>query len=153
MKYLLLFILASLFNVIEAQELRYEINSADANMSIQECRLNWSLGGFLDFDMYNDDVHLSNPWLFNDVVKTVVSNGSFVLYPNPSFNFVSICVDDYRSLPYKLTVYNINGEKVFVKNITSNHESIALSKLSSGMYFFEYVKDGKRIGMNKMLKE
>lgn len=153
MRYLLLFVWTSVFSVIEAQEPKYEINSADANMIIQECRLNWSLGGILVFDISNNEVNLSSPWLSNDVVNTVVSNGSFVLYPNPSSDFVSICVDEPYNLPYMLTIYNINGKKILVKDVTSNHESIPLFKLSKGMYFFEYVKDGKRIGMNKMLKE
>lgn len=104
MKYLLLLLLfwAFLFSVIEAQELQYEINSVDDSMTNQECKLNWSLGRILDFDMFNNEVHLSNPWLSNDVQKPVVNKGSFVLYPNPSSHFVSIYVDDYSSLPYRL---------------------------------------------------
>jgi len=153
MKYLLFFVLSIVFNFVEAQELYYELNSASGNMSNQASKLNWAFGELLMFDISNDETLLTTPWLTSDLINMVVSNGDFVLYPNPSSEFVNICVDTYTSLPFKLHVYNINGEKIFDKEITSNHEPIPLSNISRGMYFFEYVKDGKRIGMNKMLKE
>ncbi|MGC4040006.1 MAG: T9SS type A sorting domain-containing protein [Flavobacterium sp.] len=57
---------------------------------------------------------------------------SFVLYPNPARNVLNIKGDFDAS--ESVTVYNMLGQAVLKKSVTSNEESIDIAALSAGIY-------------------
>ncbi|MCF6133329.1 T9SS type A sorting domain-containing protein [Flavobacterium wongokense] len=69
-----------------------------------------------------------NPFLgIEDVVKN-----NFVLYPNPAANVLNIKGDFDAN--EKVTIYNMLGQTIMTKAVTSNEQSIDVSSLAKGIY-------------------
>ena len=64
-------------------------------------------------------------------VEDVVKN-HFVLYPNPASNVLNI-KGDFDSNE-SITIYNMLGQTILTKAVTSNDESIDIASLSKGIY-------------------
>lgn len=64
-------------------------------------------------------------------VKDVVKN-HFVLYPNPASNVLNI-KGDFDSNE-SITIYNMLGQTILTKSVTSNDESIDIASLAKGIY-------------------
>jgi Zn-dependent metalloprotease len=64
-------------------------------------------------------------------VEDVVKN-QFVLYPNPASNVLNI-KGDFDSNE-SITIYNILGQTILKKTVTSNEESIDIASLAKGIY-------------------
>jgi hypothetical protein len=69
-----------------------------------------------------------NPYLG---VEESVKN-HFVLYPNPAANVINI-KGDFDSNE-KITIYNMLGQTVLIKAVTSSEESIDITSLAKGVY-------------------
>jgi Zn-dependent metalloprotease len=69
-----------------------------------------------------------NPFLgIEDVIKN-----NFVLYPNPAANVLNVKGDFDAN--EKITIYNMLGQTVMTKAVTSNEQSIDVSSLAKGIY-------------------
>jgi hypothetical protein len=68
-----------------------------------------------------------------------------VLYPNPTTNVLNISIQD-NNLPDSYSIYNMLGQTIATKQISSNADlSINSSELSNGMYFVKIIKDGASV--------
>lgn len=65
-----------------------------------------------------------------------------VVSPNPVTNEATFDLKNIPSGKYTLQFFDANGQNVFVKELTSNHETVSLQSLSSGLYIY-HVVDGK----------
>lgn len=96
------------------------------------------------FNLYVDDI----------VIQEVLSNGdfdnkSFTAYPNPVKDELNIrFVENISSV----TVYNILGQELFVKNINNTEGQIDMSNLASGTYLVKVIS-GNKAQTIKVIKE
>jgi hypothetical protein len=95
---------------------------------------------------YFDDVKFGAVTL---AVASFNSNTSLRMYPNPVSSTLNI---EANGTIEKVTVYNIVGQEVLVKNPKSNSTIIQINELSKGVYIVRTNVDGKVI-TNKMIKE
>ena len=58
------------------------------------------------------------------------------VYPNPTVNELFVSIPN-KSSEYKISVYNIFGEKTIETILTDNKSKINLSPYSNGMYFYQ----------------
>lgn len=83
---------------------------------------------------------------------TVVSNlsnvdfvkNNIVIYPNPAKNFITIKGEFDES--ESITIFNLLGQKIMDKELTSNEDKIDVSSLSNGIYtiYFNNIKAGRK---------
>lgn len=73
---------------------------------------------------------------------TVGAVAKFKIYPNPATSMVTISAADVDS--YKLSVTDISGKVVMTKSLNGIENTVDVSSLSSGAYFFELASDNKR---------
>ena len=80
-------------------------------------------------------------------------NGSFVFYPNPASNFVTISLKDAANSISAIVVYDVLGKMILQKtpsnSITS--ETIDLSSVNSGIYFIEVQTENNNKVVKKLL--
>ena len=150
------FILFLVFaNSIFAQDLQYEINSASATVRKDCFLVNWSLG-VIDVESFaNEEIGFVNNWLYEESADDFQDNlGEEIIYiyPNPVSEILNIKVEKQCKLPFKLSIYNLNGRKVFYKVIHNNRESINLSFLAQGVYIIEFLHDDKQLEKFKIIK-
>lgn len=117
----------------------------------------YSLGSIADNKMVYkmSNVH-SQPWLrkkYNGLEEG--KNAQIKIYPNPSDGNIYI---DHGSIsneePISLTVYNIEGKKVFEKSISPNESTkeIDLEHIIDGVYFIEIKQGTKNIREKLIVK-
>lgn len=83
----------------------------------------------------------------DNIAKPYVS-----IYPQPTSNFLRVAIHDY--LPHKAVfyIYDNQGHLVIESNLRSTEETIDISELPSGMYYYQ-VRDGKNLlGSDKLVK-
>jgi subtilisin family serine protease len=87
--------------------------------------------------------------LNNGLLLNTFSKDDFIIYPNPTSDFVSILLP--KSIDRAMvTIYTILGQKVLDKEITAQSASISLKALNKGMYIYKvesnsFSKSGKII--------
>ncbi|MGO4906428.1 S8 family serine peptidase [Flavobacterium sp. W20_MBD1_R3] len=69
------------------------------------------------------------------------SKDDFIIYPNPTSDFVSV------SLPSKfelgtITIYTLHGQKILEQKVTPQSATISLKTLEQGIYFYKLVSVG-----------
>lgn len=80
---------------------------------------------------------------YNNTLSTAdFAAGTFKAYPNPAGNTLNISVADIDS--YQLAVTDLTGKTVMQKNLSGMDNTIDISNLSSGAYFFTMSADGKK---------
>lgn len=87
--------------------------------------------------------------LSNGLSVEAFSKNDFLVYPNPTNDSISVTLPEGAD-SRKLSIYNVLGQKVLEKKISSQSPSISLKTLSNGMYFYKIesngvVKNGKII--------
>ena len=70
-----------------------------------------------------------------EITVSITENNevAFVLYPNPTENYVTI----ESAKEAEVKIYSINGQMVSQQNISEGINSIDISALNAGMYFFD----------------
>jgi hypothetical protein len=73
----------------------------------------------------------------------------FLLFPNPTDDFVSVIVPN-RSASARIVIYTLLGQKVLEKDIAKEESTISVKSLNSGTYFYkiesnDFLKTGKII--------
>ena len=85
-----------------------------------------------------------------DINGNYVSN-SLIAYPNPAQNQINF----KYSLNKKsyINIYNVVGKKINTINLDSNQGVYTLNtnKYNSGIYFYEFVVNGKKVSINKFV--
>ncbi|MCX6232552.1 MAG: T9SS type A sorting domain-containing protein [Bacteroidetes bacterium] len=86
-------------------------------------------------------------------VKEQVLIKHIQIFPNPVINSFQINYnEDYLSLPLTFTISDLSGKEIIIGNYTKN-ESIDVSCLKSGFYFFKALDKEKKIYLYKFLKQ
>lgn len=71
------------------------------------------------------------------------------IYPNPTTKVVSMNIDQSDLISHTVSIYNVNGQLVSIKEYQSQ---IDVSELNNGTYFMEVItKDGR--GVSKFIKQ
>jgi len=80
-----------------------------------------------------------------------VSN-SLIAYPNPANNQISFKYD-LKSKKSYINIYNVVGEKINTINLNSQQGVYTLntSNFNSGIYFYDFNIDGKKVSTNKFI--
>lgn len=155
MRFLFIFILALTVNFIQAQGLQYEINAASKSEIRDSFVVNWSLGS-IPYETYaNNEVEISNIFLYEELFHgfpEMESGVDFQLIPNPFFSYINIMIDTQYHMPIIFNIYNVSGSQVFQKILSSNYEIVNLSFLSNGFYVAEFEDKGERLETFKIIK-
>ncbi|MES2411893.1 MAG: T9SS type A sorting domain-containing protein [Bacteroidota bacterium] len=99
----------------------------------------WS-AGFSDIDpLVVDGIYKLTGTLGLDNSTTV---SKFKVYPNPASSTVTISVENVDS--FNLTVTDLTGKVVMAKSLSGMENTLDISSLSTGAYFFELTSDNKK---------
>ena len=79
----------------------------------------------------------------------IESNLSNNIYPNPAKNYINITTHDANNL----ILYNTLGTKIKSIQINSEQTTIKRDNLANGLYFYNLLKDNKKISSGKILFE
>lgn len=74
--------------------------------------------------------------------QTVAAQSKFKVFPNPASSTVTISVADVDS--YNLSVTDLSGKVVMTKSLSGIENTLDISALSSGAYFFELSSNNKK---------
>jgi len=82
----------------------------------------------------------------NSVIE--ISNSSFVLYPNPTNQFINVQVGSYYVGKY-YQVCNVVGDEVLNGQINGTQGILDLASLTNGAYFFKIEQETKRFILSR----
>ncbi|MEZ5197728.1 MAG: T9SS type A sorting domain-containing protein [Bacteroidales bacterium] len=80
-----------------------------------------------------------------------IENPDFLLYPDPAKNRLTISSSAIKSNA-ELSIFNLNGKKVFEKQIRNKETQIDISSLPRGVYFVR-LQNQNTVEVMKMVKE
>lgn len=86
-----------------------------------------------------------------NISNYIIPNQEMKIYPNPSFDFVTIETSDFQNIGH-LSIFNLNGQEVITCQIIKNTCKIDISHLSSGIYFVKLTND-RKVEVGKIIKE
>jgi hypothetical protein len=105
----------------------------------------------------NDTLKYFNDNFDNCFIVTGIATGNPIteqvrLFPNPSYGFIFIKVNDPLILPLKVTFYDPLGKQLLVKKVTDIEIKIDISRLaSSSMIFYQLTGTNSFSGSGKIL--
>ncbi|MFT5725508.1 MAG: chitinase [Bacteroidia bacterium] len=73
------------------------------------------------------------------------AKNGFSIYPNPTTSLLHIKMVNHVSTPTNLYMYNVSGQMVFIKWLAVESETIDMSNLSKGVYYFRIENYMERI--------
>ena len=135
--------------------------SVNASREVKEITLTLTQGinririakgeGFAELDFlkvfYGDPANLG----LADVQR---SDFDFKVYPNPASAKISLKYTASVPGDYSTEVYNILGAQVEGQKLSGNgQDQLDISDLSAGIYLVKIIRDGKTVGIKKMLKK
>ena len=87
--------------------------------------------------------------LANGLSVSDMSKSDFVVYPNPTYDSISVTLPDDSDVK-TIAIYSVLGQKVLEKGISTQSSTISLKSLTSGTYFYKiesntFSKSGKII--------
>jgi hypothetical protein len=94
--------------------------------------------GFSGTDPFSDGIFKLTGPLSNQSFTT----NKFKVYPNPATSNVTIAATDIDS--YNLSVTDLTGKVILTKSLTGMENTVDISALSSGAYFFTLSSDNKK---------
>lgn len=77
---------------------------------------------------------------------------SFMVYPNPTTNFLKLKVENYTSENLMYQLYQLDGKILETKKMESLEVSITMEHLASGIYFLKITELDKDIKTFKIIK-
>lgn len=80
------------------------------------------------------------------------TNVEIKIYPNPSNGIVSFDFTNTLETPKVIEIYDLRGQKVFVKNIDANENTIDISKLPNSSYLVKVIYDNRTVNYAKFIK-
>jgi hypothetical protein len=80
-------------------------------------------------------------------------NGSFVFYPNPASDFVTISLKDTANSISTVTVYDVLGKMILQKKAANSiiTDTVDLSSVNPGIYFIEVQTENNTKVVKKLL--
>ncbi len=75
-------------------------------------------------------------------VANPLDNKLFFIYPNPVTDKLSIVIPEWNAKPAEITIYNIEGKKVFNTLLITNPTTVSLNHLTAGAYLVELKSNG-----------
>jgi hypothetical protein len=79
--------------------------------------------------------------LANGLSVTDFSKNDFVVYPNPTYDSISVTLPNESNVK-TIAIYNVLGQKVLERNISIPSETISLKSLDKGIYFYKIESNG-----------
>ncbi|WP_395049696.1 S8 family serine peptidase, partial [Flavobacterium sp.] len=79
--------------------------------------------------------------LANGLSINAFSKNDFIVYPNPTSDSIFITLPEGFDSKM-LTIYNVLGQEMLEKNISTQSSPISLKSLNSGMYFYKIESNG-----------
>ncbi len=86
-----------------------------------------------------------------DDIKEIKTGNGMIIIPNPSKDKITISSSVITGNT-QLSIFAVNGEKVFERQLTDTETQIDISALPRGVYFVR-VKDEKRVEIEKIIKQ
>ena len=140
----------AIYNFIKGEEYILTVSGRSQRCSVDywllyETSIPINIGANIDLAANNDEKYL--PTDTNLSIEKSKRDIQIKLYPNPVSSITTIKYTENSIL----SIYDLNGTKVFTKAILSDDE-IDLSGLSSGVYFFK-VKTANGESVKKVIKK
>lgn len=89
-----------------------------------------------------------------DVVDATKMNDAVTIYPNPFHNSVTIMINNgSQGNNADLRIYNVLGEAVMNTSITQQSTTIEMSRLPSGIYFYQFIANNKIVQSGKLISQ
>lgn len=77
---------------------------------------------------------------------------SFIVYPNPSNKYVVLNIGDYESDKLHAQLFDATGKLIYKTDIKQQKTTIAMGKLSNGIYLLRVVDANKEIKTFRIVK-
>jgi hypothetical protein len=89
-----------------------------------------------------------------DIAAETESKNEAVLYPNPFSSSITISLNETSQMGNtELRIYNVLGAIVMKTNVTKQTTTIETSDLTSGIYFYNVIKNNKIIQSGKLVSQ
>ncbi|HRU63563.1 MAG TPA: T9SS type A sorting domain-containing protein, partial [Paludibacteraceae bacterium] len=75
-------------------------------------------------------------------VANPLSEKDFLVFPNPAIDKLTIAIPEWNAKSAEITIYNIEGKKVFNTLLTTNPTTVSLNHLTAGTYLVELKSNG-----------
>lgn len=86
-------------------------------------------------------------------IKDQISNPSLSVYPNPAGQDLFIQINNQESeLPNQLVLFDLLGRFVMRHQLTNVSESVNISGIEGGLYFYMLLKDNNQLASGKFVK-
>ena len=92
--------------------------------------------------LIEDNVNIESE--FNKLIK---------VYPNPSHNTINIELEGYSDNESTITIRDVIGRVSLQQKLNSSLNSIDISELTKGIYYYEVVNNDERIKVEKLIIE
>ena len=124
-------------------------NAQQIKQLIQQSSDNFAEPAVKSRPQYGYGIPDFNLALSNGLSVTDFSKTDFVVYPNPTYDSISVSLPNGSDVK-TIAIYTILGQKVLEKNISNQSATISLESLTSGTYFYKiesntFSKSGKII--------
>ena len=87
------------------------------------------------------------------IKETKDINLSVSAYPNPTSNYLTVKVENYKTANLQYMVFDLNGKLLQTVKATGSETQIETSELVSGNYFVKVLDDKKEIKVFKIIKK
>ncbi len=105
---------------------RSAVSAAGDSFENSEMSISWTLGDTLF--ILNEDTLEEFPQEILELSRSVRA------YPNPAREYLSISYDAVNREPLNVSVYDLNGKKLFQSKITQKTNEIPLKHLATALY-------------------
>ncbi|NOR88103.1 MAG: T9SS type A sorting domain-containing protein [Bacteroidales bacterium] len=157
MRFLLFLLLIVSINILPAQELQYEINPAAANVTKEDFKINWAIGG-INYEAYqNNDIFLSSNWLYSDIpsgIEDIDKDENLIyLFPIPVKEKLNILVNHQCQFPIELKIFNVSGSLIHQRSISKESVIIDMTYFARGLYLVEFTNKTEGRKTYKIIKD
>lgn len=90
--------------------------------------------------------------IFTEVKEAKDISLSFVVYPNPTSDFLKLKVENYSSQNLTYTFSTFNGKIIETKKMDAYEVSITMEQLATGTYFLKVAEFNKDLKIFKIIK-
>ncbi len=78
--------------------------------------------------------------------------GNISLYPNPATNLIHVTIALQNYADYQLTIHDITGNDVFIKELLLKENEIDISNLPAGVYTYNINNNTTILKQGKLVK-
>lgn len=110
---------------------------------------------FQSYNKSGNNLFIDNIWIYEGAEPVGIKDNvlkSFDIYPNPTKNEVIIEFDNNNLINSSISIIDIIGKEVYFKKINNKTETINVSMLKQGVYFFRINQNGKET-VKKIIKQ